>query len=279
MKSKCLELILAGALAIPCLAQTHTSKPEAVQTTNRFASATTNELERATYLQSLFEEMPKAPTLIIGNVCPGILYNPQTNELRKIAENYIGQTLKNNNITNDVLQTLVTTTMAEYEDWKNSEYRATTFPACPWLYGKGTTQRMVFKPKIFNDITVQNEEDLKSVMRHELKHMLDLNFGIVLNTKRRLEADSVDPEAFSYLLEFRAFHEQLKYALIENPAAKLSKEHRDYITTKYTESYGFLFNYQSKAKAGEKTLIEEQLRTAELIPITDGKALGLRKTN
>jgi hypothetical protein len=250
-----LEVILAATLSIA-----GTNEPY-----SQITNSNEEQSNRTAYLNQVVRELPIARLMIEKGIIKGVIYEPKKEDLEKL------RSLEDNPITNESL--IENFKKRFYEnDLDNSgatliSYKTNNIPNKSPSY-------LVFFEKIFTDPAVRNEEDLKSVIIHELNHAKDMYFGIdIPDGKSNTNFKITNSNLINNLLELRAYHRQLKMLFKEGKLKeKISQNHIGRVIQEYIAVHTVLEEqYKKEATEDEKEIIDYQFKKFKDIVISEDK--------
>jgi hypothetical protein len=276
MKSKCLELILAGALFLTptTRAETNTihsnTQPTLIEKSQKteLELAKEGKIDRQEYLTKQYNKLKISQDLNSKGIVLGILYNPSEEELRaKFRE--ISQTNTNEVFTKEKEDLAVKRSLLT----KDRLGCATIYPSITQDIGKKLPCYLIFWDQFFKEPYIKNDADVRSIERHEGFHALINYWGMFIRNKTKdqpsvyyIENEVIATE----LMELGALHYQIKCFYdngreIEGPSRELKNE----VFSNYAAIYSYLYNYlNTDATASEKEGIIAQLRKFDdIVPV------------
>lgn len=167
------------------------------------------------YIQERQQCLPELVVARKSGMLKDIIYNPSDNELKSLLRESLYSLTDNP-------QELQAWIRWEIENYKNRTEKkiGTVFPGIIGVFGKKIPLYVAFTEELFDSPLINNDADVRSVVKHELKHVEDWYNGITLNdihlsydtiSSRKIRLDFLEQ-----LMELRAYYKELEDVFREN---------------------------------------------------------------
>ncbi|MEK6946379.1 MAG: hypothetical protein AABX32_02125 [Nanoarchaeota archaeon] len=174
----------------------------------------------------------------------GILYEPTDQEVEAVLRQSISKKIQDP----DRIAQLVRANMESYLTDKSKErIIAKITPSVKAVFGEGHPHYIIITGNLTGFEGIVNDEDVHSVLRHELEHITDYYHGIRFGDMRlsfsTLMGKPVSADFMHHLLEVRATYKELKsafYQKINQGKSLVSPRWLGHQSRYYTESWNYL---------------------------------------
>lgn len=161
------------------------------------------------YLQELFDTMPEVQKCRSSGVLKGILYDPSEKEFRELFAN----SYEHRSYGSLSFEEMLKRSERCFKD-ANNDRDAPAFTTSP-TFGTEIPRYIIFKKgSLSGDFLMENDEDVRGIVSHELQHVEDLYNGITLGNihvdYQSLRKKDVRIEFLNSFAEFRAYGKQIK---------------------------------------------------------------------
>lgn len=217
------------------------------------------------YLNTQYNCLPDVIKAEKSGLLKGIIYQPSDRELEAILRELLSTR------TNDEqeLQYLVRSSIDSYKSPKG--HVGIIIPGIIGFFGQELPIYIGFTETLFSSPAVKNDADVRSIIKHEVKHAEDWHNGIELGNIH-LNYNTISPETFSLkfleqLMELRAVYGELEDLFrekVETGKTSISPEWFASQANNYTQHFNYIKN--STTTELEKKVRDLQLK--EFVGIT-----------